>query len=185
MKCWLLLGVGVLLLGTGCATTRDERRMLLERTSAEMAYALPPEQVMNAARAVLREQGYILAPGGSAHSLRTQWRITGDLDAMARWSKVLVAGQTQSDGRFVVRAQQVTWATPGRTAAHPAMSSGDGGKRGGEGTTNYVPGEPYSPAKPMFSRALDIEWAILQHLDPEFAKDVEQQVDIYLASQKR
>jgi hypothetical protein len=184
MRCWLAMTVGaLLLLGTGCATTR-ERQTLLERTSAQVAYNLPSQQVMAAARAVLDEQGYELAPGGSAFSLRTQWKINGDFNTLTRWSKVLIIGQHRADGRFVVRAQQVQWVTPGRTASHPGMSSNSvsgAGKRGSDGASSYVAGEPYSPAKPVFSRALDMEWAILQHLEPHFATQVEHQVDIYLA----
>ncbi|HYH95807.1 hypothetical protein [Hyalangium sp.] len=187
MRCWLAVGgIALLVLGAGCATSQNERRMLLERTSAEIAYDLPAEQVMAAARAVLDGHGYLLAPGGGPHTLRTHWKIDGDLSSTARWSKVLVIGQHRKDGRFIVRAQQVTWATGGRTASHPGMASSvsGAGKRGSEGTSNYIPGEPYSPAKPVFSRALGLEWAVLQHLDPQFAAEVEQQVDLYLASPK-
>jgi hypothetical protein len=178
------MGLGtLLLLGAGCATTsQDERRWLLERTSAEVSYDLPLKQVMDAARAVLDEQGYLLAPGGSPNSLRTQWKIAGDFDTLTRWSKVLVVCQPRADGRLVLRAQQVTWVTPGRTASHPGMASAGAGKRGSDAATNYVPGEPYSPAKPVFSRALDLEWAIVQHVDPQFAAQAEQQVDLYMAS---
>lgn len=188
MRCWLAMGVSALLvLGTGCATPLDARRTLLERTSAEVVYNLPARQVMAAARAVLDEQGYVLAPGGGPTSFRTQWKLDGDLDTVTRWSKVLVIGQQRADGRFVVRAQQVLWVTGGRAASHPGMASSvsGAGKRGSEGATNYVPGEPYSAAKPVFRRALDVEWAILQHLEPQFAAHVEQQVDLYLASNHR
>jgi hypothetical protein len=186
MRCGLVTSVGVLLLCAGCATT-DERHTLLERTSAEVAYDLPAKQVMDAARAVLDEHGYILAPGGSAHSIRTQWKVDGDLDMTARWSKVLVVGEHRADGRFVVRAQQVTWITGGRTASHPGIASSvsGAGKRGSDGATNYVEGDPYSPAKPVFRRALNLEWEILQHLEPRFAAHVEKEVDIYLASNPR
>jgi hypothetical protein len=189
MRCWLAVGMSAfLVLGAGCATTpQDARRTLLERTSAEVAYNLPARQVMDAARAVLDEQGYVLAPGGGPTSLRTQWKLNGDLDTVTRWSKVLVIGQYRADGRFVVRAQQVVWVTGGRAASHPGMASSasGAGKRGSEGATNYVQGEAYSPAKPVFRRALDLEWAILQHLEPQFASDVEKQVDLYLASSRR
>jgi hypothetical protein len=177
------LGTLLLLLGAGCATTsHDERRWLLEHASAEVTYDLPLKQVMDAARDVLDEQGYLLAPGGSPNSFRTQWKLVGDIDTLTRWSKVLVVCQPRADGRLVLRAQQVTWVTPGRTASHPGMASAGAGKRGSDAATNYVPGEPYSPAKPVFTRALDLEWAIVQHLDPQFAAEAEQQVDLYLAS---
>lgn len=187
MRSWLVMGLGtVLLLGSGCATTqRDERRWLLEHASAEVAYDLPLKEVMNAARTVLDEQGYLLAPGGSPNSFRTQWKIVGDLDTLARWSKVLVICEPRADGRLVLRAQQVTWVTPGRTASHPGMATAGAGKRGSDAATNYVDGEPYSPAKPVFSRALDLEWAIVQHLDPQFAAEAEQQVDLYMAGNNR
>lgn len=151
MRCWLALGVGAfLVLGTGCATTNHERQVLLERVTTEVVYNMPPKQVMDAARAVLDERGYLPAPGGSLNSVYTQWKIDGDLDHLARWSKVLVIGEQRSDGRYVVRAQQVTWVTPGRADSHPGL-----------------------------------EWAILQHLEPRFASQVEKQVDIYLASNHR
>ncbi len=175
----------LLVLGTGCATPAINRSTLLERTSAEVAYNMPAQQVMDAARAVLDEQGYVLLPGGTPISFRTQWKLEGDLDTLARWTKVLVIGQYRTDGRFVVRAQKVTWVTGGRSASHPGMASSDAGKRGSEAATNYVPGEPYAAGKPVFRRALDVEWAILQHLEPEFASNVERQVDIYLASNHR
>jgi len=188
MRCWLAMGMSAfLVLGAGCATPQDARRSLLERTSAEVAYNLPAKEVMDAARAVLNEQGYVLAPGGGPTSIRTQWKVSGDLDNLARWSKVLVIGQYRADGRFVVRAQQVLWVTGGRSASHPGMASSvsGGGKRGSDGATNYVQGEPYAAGKPVFRRALDLEWAILQHIEPQFAANVEKQVDLYLASNPR
>jgi hypothetical protein len=188
MRCWLAMGMSAfLVLGAGCATSQDARRTLLERTSAEVVYNLPGKQVMDAARAVLDEQGYVLAPGGGPTSIRTQWKIDGDLDHLTRWSKVLVIGEQRADGRFVVRAQEVRWVTGGRTASHPgtASSVSGGGKRGSDGATNYVQGEPYSAAKPVFRRALDLEWEILKHLEPQFAANVEKQVDLYLASNHR
>ncbi|MBN1204603.1 MAG: hypothetical protein JXB05_06735 [Myxococcaceae bacterium] len=184
MKCWHVLGLGAfLLLGAGCATT-NERRVLLERASAEVAYALPPEQVMDAARAVLKDRGYLLAPSRSPHTLRTLWKIAGDFDMTARWSLLLVTCQQRADGRFILLTQQATYVTGGRTAPHPGSASSVSGgvKRGNEGTTNYYAGDPYSSAKPVFSRALDIEWEILQRLDPQTAAEMEEQVDIYLSN---
>jgi hypothetical protein len=185
MRCGFALGVGALLvLSAGCATTHNERRVLLERVSAEAAYTLPPQQLMDAARAVLDERGYEPAPGGSLCSVRSRVKVDGDYDTLTRWSKVLVVCQERPDGRFVVRAEQVTWVTPGRAPSHPGMASsaGNPGKHGSDGGTNYVLGEPIAAGKPVFSRAFDIEWDILQHLEPGFASNVEQQVDLYLAS---
>lgn len=187
MRHGLALSVSALLvLGAGCATTgtAKERRTLLERASAEIAYEQPARVVMDAAKAVLSDHGYVLAPGRGTNSMRTQWKIDGDLEMTARWSKVLIVGQYRADGRFIVRAQQVLWVTGGRTASHPGMASSvsGGGKRASDGASNYVPGEPYSPAKPVFSRALNLEWEILQRVEPGFASEVEKQVDIYLSN---
>ena len=182
MRGWFAMGVSALLaLGTGCATT-SERRIVLERASAEVAYEQPARIVMDAAREVLDERGYLLAPTRERNALRTQWKVDGDLETTARWSKVLIIGQYREDGRFIVRAQQVTWATGGRTASHPSMAGSGAGKRGSDSATNHVPGEPYSPAKPVFSRALDLEWEILRRVEPTFASEVEKQVDLYLAN---
>src|SRR5690349_5894786 len=124
MRCWLAVGMSAfVVLGAGCATSQDARRTLLERTSAEVVYNLPAKEVMDAARAVLGEQGYVLAPGGGPTSIRTQWKVSGDLDHLARWSKVLVIGQYRADGRVVVRAEEVLWVTGGRAASHPGMAS--------------------------------------------------------------
>jgi hypothetical protein len=185
MRFGFAMGVSALLvLGAGCATTGagKERRILLERASAEIAYEQPARVVMDAAKAVLSDHGYVLAPGRGTNSMRTQWKIDGDLEMTARWSKVLIVGQYRADGRFIVRAQQVMWVTGGRTAAHPSMATSGAGKRGSDSATNYVPGEPYSPAKPVFSRALNLEWEILQRVEPQFASEVEKQVDIYLSN---
>lgn len=185
MRRWLAVGVCALLfMGTGCATTVDTRRMLLERASAEVAYDLPPKEVLEVAQAVLSDRGYLLAPSRSPLALRTQWKIVGDFDFAARWSLVLVMVEQRADGRSVVRTQQATYATVGRTAPHPSFSGGKAdGKDGKEGgTTRYVAGDPHSAAKPVFSRALDLEWEILTRLAPRFASNVEKQVDIYLAS---
>lgn len=187
MRFGLALSVSALLvLGAGCATTgvAQERRTLLGRASAEIAYEQPARVVMDAAKAVLSDHGYVLAPGGSAHSMRTQWKVDGDLEMTARWSKVLIVGQYRADGRYIVRAEQVMWVTGGRTASHPGMASSvsGGGKRASDGATNYVPGEPYAAAKPVFSRALDLEWEILQRVEPQFSAEVEKQVDLYLSN---
>ena len=185
MRYGLALGVSALLvLGTGCATTGSDRRVLLERASAEIAYEQPARVVMDAAKAVLSDHGYVLAPSRGTNALRTQWKIDGDMEMTARWSMVLIVGQYRADGRFIVRAEQVLWVTGGRTASHPGMASSvsGGGKRASDGATNYVLGEPFSPAKPVFSRALNLEWEVLQRVEPRFASEVEKQVDIYLSS---
>jgi hypothetical protein len=187
MRCWLALGVGAfLVLGTGCATTNQERQVLLERVSSEVAYNLPPEQVMDAALAVLDERGYEPDPGSTPYSVSTRVKVDGDYDTLTRWSKVLIIGQKRADGRFVVRAQQVTYVTPGRAPSHPGISNsaGNPGKHGSEGAINYIAGEPIAAAKPVFSRAFDLEWAILQHLEPGFTSQVEKQVDLYLTSNR-
>jgi hypothetical protein len=186
MRRWLAMGVGALLfMGAGCATTHDARRELLARASAEVAYDVPPKELLEAARAVLSDQGYVLAPSRSSLALRTLWKIDGNPDFASRWSLVLVMVEQRADGRCVVRTQQATHTTVGRAASHPSFSGGQAdGKNGKEGgSTSYVAGEPLSAAKPVFSRALDLEWEILTRVAPRFAANVEKQVDIYLASQ--
>ena len=129
MRCGLALSVSALLvMGAGCATTGADRRVLLERASAEIAYEQPARVVMDAAKAVLSDHGYVLAPGRGTNSMRTQWKIDGDLEMTARWSKVLIVGQYRADGRFIVRAEQVLWVTGGRTASHPGMASSVSGR---------------------------------------------------------
>jgi len=88
---------------------------------------------MDAARAVLDEQGYVLAPGGGPTSIRTQWKLNGTRHPH-RWSKVLVIGST---GGRPLRGASAAGAlghrgTHGLTPGMPAASAerASGGQRG-------------------------------------------------------
>jgi|GEM_PF-1317496 hypothetical protein len=186
--------VGLLLGATGCALKQDPRRNLLEGTSGHAVYKLPPEVLLTMARGLLVEQGYELLPTVDPLYVKTTWRIAGNLDIGANWSRILVQAVRLGDGRTVVRAYRMNYTTNGRAASHPGSfagqketkyaSSAGGGGSGSSGAGQvgqYVQGEPLSPTKPALSRATEFEWALLNRVDPKLAAHLENRVDAYLA----
>ncbi|WP_224367000.1 hypothetical protein [Hyalangium versicolor] len=181
----LLSGVllGLLILGgTGCATT-SERQSLLERSAAHVAYRLPPEQVLDAAREVLEEQGYLIIESTDPFYVRTSWQAKFDqsLDIGAVRERCFVMGKQLGDGRFVLNAYRLTYTTIGRTRPHPASPVKD--DRTGE--QKMFKGDPLSYARPVLMRDLALEWQILSRVSPSVAHNLESQTDAYLAARPK
>ncbi|MCP3059267.1 hypothetical protein LXT21_10825 [Myxococcus sp. K38C18041901] len=173
---WLLLGA------SGCAVTRDPRRQLLETTSANAIYKLPPDALLDATRQLLAEQHYELLPSVDPLYVHTTWRIEGNLDSGASWSKVFVQVHPTSDGRAVVRAYRMTYTTNGRAMAHPSFGAGDRDSKLAQAPTgSYVLGEPLSPTRPIVRRAPDFEWEVLERVEPRFAAFLQTRAQHYLA----
>lgn len=181
-----VLAAGLLWGCVGCATT-PTRQALLESTAEHVLYRLPPARVMEAARDIVDERGYLLLPSNTPNYLRTQWKIDGNLDVGARWSRYLVQVHPLPDGQVAVRAYAIKYTTIGRTAAHPGFGAGRKEQRGRKGQETgatdgtYVAGDPMSAAKPTVLRASELEWAILERLNPRFAVRTKAQVDQYLS----
>lgn len=174
--------LGLLVLGlTGCATT--PRKQLLERSAAYVAYSLPSEQVLQAAREVLEERGYLIQVSRDPNYLRTDWRTKFDdsLDAGSLRERQFVVGKELEDGRYMVNAYRLTYTTIGRTAPHPASF------RTNEqtGQQRMVKGDPLSNARPALTRDLELEWEILSRLSPSVAHELENQVDQYLGTESK
>ncbi|MFP2909433.1 hypothetical protein ACLESD_31200 [Pyxidicoccus sp. 3LFB2] len=183
----LLAACGLLLGTTGCALTPDPRKNLLEGTSGHAVYKLPPESLLTLSRELLVEQGYELLPTADPLYVHTTWRVNGNIDVGASWSRVLVQAHTLSDGRTMVRAYRLAYTTNGRAASHPGAFAGKNqsksGKDSGEGQVGrYVLGEPMSAAKPQLQRATDFEWALLSRVDPQLSAHLQNRVDAYLAA---
>ncbi|WP_426749541.1 hypothetical protein [Myxococcus sp. Y35] len=168
---------------TGCTS---QRQTLLERTSSYVVYDMPARQVMKAAEAVLSERGYALLPSTDPLFLHTPWKIAGNHDVFTHWSRVYVEGRKRPDGRLIVRAYHMAANMPARTQMLPVP----------EKTTMVAPEEQQNimpavllsaepvlvrSARPDLRRDLELEWAIMERLDPDFAERVKTQVDIYLA----
>jgi hypothetical protein len=170
--------LGLLLLGvSGCATARQQ---LLERSASYVAYRLPSEQVLDAAREILKEQGYSLLETRDPLYVRTSWRVKFDesLDIGAVRERQFVMGKQLDDGRFVLNAYRLSYTTIGRTAPHP--SSPVTNER--TGVQPMVKGDPLSYARPVLFRDLELEWQILSRVAPSVARELESQVDQYLAT---
>ncbi len=182
-KPWLITVVGALIL-TGCAS--NPRKTLLERTGSYVVYDLPAQQVMDAAEEVLGERGYALLPSTDPLFLHTPWKVSGNFDVWSAWSRRYVEGRVLADGRFVVRAYEMAANTPARTQVLPGPPSSVPTAPDEQPNTTPVvllASEPVlgRSARPVIRRDLELEWAIMERLNPDFAQRVKEQVDVYLA----
>ncbi|WP_239989417.1 hypothetical protein [Corallococcus macrosporus] len=173
----------MLLVLTGCTS---QRQTLLERTTSYVVYDMPARQVMKAAEAVLSERGYALLPSTDPLFLITPWKVSGNYDVFTHWSRLYVEGYKRPDGRFTVRAYQMAANMPARTQSLPAPEKTT--MSAPEEKQNIMPtvllsAEPVlvRSARPDLRRDRELEWAIMERLDPDFAGRVKTQVDIYLA----
>ncbi|NMO16320.1 hypothetical protein HPC49_29140 [Pyxidicoccus fallax] len=187
-----LVAAGLLLGATGCAVTKDPRQNLLEGTTSQAVYKLPPESLLATARELLVEEGYELLPSSDPLYLHTTWRIRGNVDVGASWSRILVQAHRLDNGRTMIRAYRMAYTTNGRAPSHPGSFAGQReakeNKGGGGGSSQagvYVLGEPLSPTKPTLLRATDFEWALLSRVEPQFAAHLKSRVDAYLTEQKQ
>lgn len=178
----LALLVGLWLqVGTGCATTATtERQHLLERSAAQVAYRLPPEQVLGVARELLKERGYDIAVSADPLYIHTAWLAKFDetLDTAAVRERHFIVGKQLDDGRFVLTAYRLSHTTIGRTAPHPASSHKDEVT----GMQLMFQGDPLSYARPVLVRDLGLEWQILSRVSPAVAHELESQADRYLGT---
>jgi hypothetical protein len=170
----LLLGV------TGCATKRQQ---LLERSAAYVAYRLPSEQLLEMARELLKERGYLILESRDPYYVRTSWQVKFDesLDIGAVRERHFVMGKQLGDGRFVLNAYRISYTTIGRTAPHPASFWKDEKT----GAQPMIKGDPLSNARPVLVRDLELEWQILSRVAPSVARELESQVDQYLATESK
>jgi hypothetical protein len=174
---WVVLICG-LMWGAGCAT--PERQRLLERGASYVAYRLPSEQILDVARKLLEDDGYSIALSTDPLYVRTTWRVKFDdtLDIGGLRERHFVMAKRLDDGRFVVNAYRMSVTSVGRTAPHPVSSHVDEKS----GTQRMTQGDPMSPGGPVLTRDLDLEWRILSRLSPSTARELESQVDDYLAT---
>jgi hypothetical protein len=187
-RVWLM-AVGVALAMTGCASS--PRKALLERTSSYVVYDLPGQQVMDAAEQELGERGYALLPSTDPLFLHTPWKVRGNHDVFTAWSRVYVEGRKLADGRLVVRAWKVAANIPARTQLLPGPFSTAyvaPEEQPNTTPTELLASEPVlgrNSHRSVLRRDLELEWAIMRRVNPEFAGRVEEQVDVYLAHAPR
>ncbi|MFP2962475.1 hypothetical protein ACLEPN_33050 [Myxococcus sp. 1LA] len=181
---WVM--VGLLLGACGCAVVPETRQQLVETTSGNAIYKLPPDTLLATARILLTEQKYELLPTADPLYIHTTWRIRGNTDLGANWSRVFVQVHPLSDGRAMVRAYRMDYTTNGRASSHPSMGAGNRDAKNGEGAAAAsVAGEPLSPTRPTVRRALDIEWEVLSRVEPRLAAHLEARAEAYLATGKK
>ncbi|MFP2928988.1 hypothetical protein ACLESO_28075 [Pyxidicoccus sp. 3LG] len=181
---WLVVLVGALAV-TGCASS--PRKTLLEKTGSYVVYDLPAQQVMDAAEAELGERGYSLLPSTDPLFLHTPWKIRGNFDVFTDWSRAYVEGRKLADGRLVVRAYRMAANVHARTQLLPGFVASvptNPDEQPNTTPTIMLAVEPvlgrYS-TRPVIRRDLELEWAIMERVNPEFAGRVKEQVDYYIA----
>lgn len=172
----MILGLWLMAM-TGCATS--ERRELLERSAAQVAYRLPAEQLLEVSRELLKERGYLILESRDPNYVRTSWKAKFDesLDIGGVRERHFVISKELPDGRVVLNAYRAVYTTIGRTAPHPASTQTDS-------KTGYQPmydGDPLSYVRPEVVRDLELEWQLLSRVSPSTARELEDQVDEYLA----
>ncbi|NTX02964.1 hypothetical protein [Myxococcus sp. CA040A] len=178
--------VGLLWGACGCAVTPETRQQLVETTSGNAVYNLSADALLTTTRRLLAEQKYELLPSSDPLYIHTTWRIRGNTDMGASWSRIFVQVHPLSDGRAVVRAYRMAYTTNGRAPMHPTLGAGTRDSKLGDGAaTAYVQGEPMSPAKPIVRRASDIEWEVLSRVEPRLAAHLEARAEAYLATGRK
>ncbi|MCK8502365.1 hypothetical protein [Myxococcus fulvus] len=189
---WLAVcaGLAAVVCASGCASS--PQKALLGRTSGLVVYDLPAMQVMKAAEAELGERGYALLPSTDPYFLQTPWKVSGNYDMGSSWSRLYVEGRVRADGRFVVRAYEMAATTFARTQALPfglrETTSATIDDKPNATPAELIASEPElqtRSARANIRRNLDLEWAILERLNPDFANKVKEQVDLYVAHEPR
>jgi hypothetical protein len=181
----LLLVLGVL--ASACAGQGAQRhpqplpqrdpRAYLEQEAARFVYVTPQDRVMAQARALLESHGYVVRDDpGDQPLLTTTWRETaGDQPSASQLRRYVVAGKDVGDGRLLVRIFRIDYTTVGSADSHPSLGNrsarqtADGG--GARGPS--VKGEGVSVTKGWYRRDLELEWQLLQRVEPELAEVLE------------
>jgi hypothetical protein len=115
--------------------------------------------------------------------VRTSWKARFDesLDIGGVRERQFVLSKQLADGRVVLNAYRATYTTIGRTAPHPTSPRTDEKT----GIQMNVKGDPLSYARPVLIRDLELEWEILSRVSPAVARELETQVDEYLATESK
>lgn len=178
--------VGLLWGACGCAVTPETRQQLVETTSGNAIYNLSSDTLLATTRRLLVEQEFELLPTADPLYIHTTWRIQGNTDLGASWSRIFVQVHPLSDGRAVLRAYRMAYTTNGRAPEHPSLGAGTRDSKLGDGAAAAsVQGEPLSPTKPVVTRAGDIEWEVLSRVEPKLAAHLAARAEAYLASGKK
>lgn len=155
-------------------------RAYLEQEAARFVYVTPQDKVMAQARALLESHGYVVRDDpGDQPLLTTPWRETaGDQPSASQLRRYVVAGKDVGDGRLLVRIFRIDYTTVGSADNHPTLGNRTGrqtgeGAGGGGGGARTVKGEGVSVTKGWYRRDLEMEWQLLQRVEPELAEVLE------------
>jgi hypothetical protein len=159
----LMLLAAVALAATGCAAR--QREAYIQDKAHEHVYRAPLAQVWPHARALLQEKGYSLreAPGG--FEAQTEWLQTSAASSLGTtFQRYLVRGRERGPGLSSVEFYKMV-----RSESRGADNVDEHGGRGG--------GMATTAASNQSVLDLEMEWELLQRVDPEAAKAYQAEAD--------
>jgi uncharacterized lipoprotein len=142
------------LLAAGCAAKR--REAYLQDKTREHVYSKPLNDVWPQARMLLKEKGFSLRETPGSYEIATEWLQTSPPSTLGTsFTRYLVRGKQPSAESSTVEFLRQNRVEAGAGAVH----SGTGERQAGSGTNTT-----------NLERDLEMEWELLQRVDPEGAK---------------
>lgn len=176
------LAVLALIAGSGCAASN--RETFMRDRAAEHVYERPMAEVWAAAKQLLTDEGYTGREGQGGYVYVTEWKdVSGESSVGSRFTRYLLEGRELGPSKSIIRYTQVMRAT-GSTGAgigstepstHAGMASLNAGgeSEGGAMPTSGSEGRGPKSALASGKRDLEMEWKLLQKLEPAKARNIE------------
>jgi hypothetical protein len=175
------LALLALLVGSGCAASN--RETFMRERAGEHVYQRPMPEVWAAAKQLLTDEGYSGREVAGGYVYVTEWKETaGNASVGARFMRYLVEGKELGPARSIVRftvVQRATGSTgagirdtePSTHSGMAALSTGAGSESSGAPQESAEPGRKSALATGQ--RDLEMEWKLLQRIEPGKARAVE------------
>jgi hypothetical protein len=171
--------------GLGCASMNREN--YIHQKASEIIYERPMPEVWTAAQQMLTEDGYSgrQAPEGWVYI--TEWKEnTGGSLATRTYTRYLVEGrplgQTKSSIRFVKATRSAGASSAGMGNADPNTHAGMSNLSAGGTSESKISSQNMAQSQEGIggktslasgTRDLEMEWRLLQRIDPQRAKSIE------------
>jgi hypothetical protein len=147
-----LLLVASLALTTGCAANR--REAYLQEKAGTHVYRQPLAEVWPKARELLSEEGYPIREAKGAFEMQTDWKMQGAPSSLGTsFARYLVRGTERGPGQ-----SSVEFLKQSRVESQGAHDTGTGANA------------PVTADVGSLTRDHELEWKLLQKVDPETAK---------------
>jgi hypothetical protein len=170
----------------GCAAEQMSRSALLERHAAAFVHHHSRDEVIAGARALLEDRGYDVMPVQRGEALATEWRLLFGTDEFATsHDRYFVVVHRLTPEHTRIEAIRLVYSTLGMETHHPQIPFVRDGMSENVNSAAYEKGwKPRMMGKPQWGRALDIEWALIQRLEPARSRQIEAAVDYLLRNER-